>query len=192
MVRRICRSWVTVACILALLGNTQCTLNQNNASGSPTFVTSLSVQNASGQPANTFVPGDTLQFVLTVRNRTAASQTLWFNTGEQYNFAVVNAGTANVVWNWDEGQTFDPAFSSFTLGPGESATFTVSWNQTDNNGHALPAGDYEVLGGVTVYNTAGANSAADNTDSMATGTPNASELSVSRYRSILTLFTLSS
>lgn len=193
MVRQVSRWCASAICVLALLGNTQCTLNQNknNTAGSPEFVTSLSVDNANGQPADSFASGDTIQFVLTVRNRTNTTQTLWFNTGEEYNFAVVNAGTANIVWNWDEGQMFDQQFTSFTLGPGESTTFTVSWNQTDNNGQSLPAGDYEVIGGMTVYNTSGASAAADNAGSMATGAPAADQLSASSYRSDLMPFTIS-
>jgi len=100
------------------------------------------------------------------------------------------ANTADVVWNSDNGTTPTTGFTSITLTSGQSQSITFTWNQTDDSGNQLAAGNYEVMGGFTVYNTAGAGSAAANGDSMVAGQPTAKELFPTVYRSILLPFTL--
>lgn len=205
MFRRLTRLLLGLTAVLLLLGNSNC--SQNNASAAPQFVTTLQVENSSGLVSGGFAPGDTVNLVLTIRNRSASAQNLFFNTSEFANFAVVDAGTASVVWACDsDAASTSPAtcttgssptvsssgsgFVQINLPAFQSQTITFTWTGLDNNGSQLATGNYEVLGGFTVYNTAGPGSAAANGDSMAEGLPTAAQMFPSVYRSILLPFTI--
>ncbi|HEY1992099.1 MAG TPA: hypothetical protein VGH71_06515 [Gammaproteobacteria bacterium] len=191
-----------------LLGASNC--SKNSSSSAPQFVTTLQVENASGLVSGGFPQGQPVTLVLTIRNRTNAAQTLFFNSSEFANFAVVQAGTADVVWTCDGDSsslttptctttgsitTASTASSSggdfvqidFTAFQSQTITFT--WTGLDNNGNQLPRGDYEVMGGFTVYNTTGPGGAADNGSSMAEGPPTSGQMFPSVYRSTLSAFT---
>lgn len=195
--RRAVRYLAISAVALITLGNSNCT--QNNASDAPQFVTSLTVEDTSNLPASGFSPGVTINFVLSIRNRSNSPQKLFFNGSEQCNFAVVDAGTATVEWTDDHsgtpstpcvGSGSSSAFGELDFTAGEVKTFTVSWNQQDDAGKQVPNGSYEVIGGFTVYNTTGMGSAADTGNSMSIGPPTASELFPTVYRSDLASFTI--
>src|SRR6185437_15184729 len=94
--RHLIRLFLALCAVSLLLGNSNCI--QNNSSDAPQFVTTLAVQNTSGQPSAAFFKCDIVQFVLTIRNRTDQTQSLFFNSDELLNLAVVDAGTASVVW----------------------------------------------------------------------------------------------
>lgn len=203
--RRLLRLLAALFAVSLLLGNSKC--SKNNASDAPQFVTTLQVENTSGQVSGGFSQGDTVNLVLTVRNRSDAAQTLFFNTSEFANFAVVQAGTADVVWTCDGDvsglsagtcttsgsittSSGSGGFVQIELSAFQSKTITFIWTGRDNNGNELAKGSYEVLGGFTVYNTAGAGSAADNGSSMAEAQPTASQMFPTVYRSILLPFTI--
>jgi len=212
------RLFRVIACItvgLWLLGASNCT--KNSDANAPQFVTTLTVQNSSSLPTVAFSQGDPVQFVLSIRNRTNQTQKLFFNSAEVLNVAVVDAGTATVIWTCDNGNTgtntacvigaslgtpssSGSGFNEIDFKPLETKTVTITWNQTDDNGAQVPAvptnpgsstvGQYEVMGGFTVFNTTGAGSAADNGSSMAEGPPTAAQLFPSVYRSTLSAFTI--
>jgi hypothetical protein len=207
------RAVAGITITLWLLGASNCTQKSN--SDAPQFVTTLTVQNSSSLPTVSFAQGDPVQFVLSIRNRTNQSQKLFFNSDEVLNLAVVDAGTATVIWTCDNGSTSTACVIGTALGaasssgsgfdeidfqPFETKTVTVTWDQTDDNGAQVPVvptnpgtstvGQYEVMGGFTVFNTTGAGSAADNGSSMAEGPPTAAQLFPSVYRSTLSAFTI--
>jgi len=194
------RRLMRILCILSaaalLLGNSNC--SKNNSSDAPQFVTSIDIADGSGNvvssgnsSAPSFAAGVNIEFTVIIRNRSTTTQTVFFNSSEQSNFAVVQSGSADVVWNSDSGVTPDTsAFTSFTLTAGQTHSVTFTWNQQDDASNQVAAGDYEVLGGFTVYNTAGAGSAAANGDSMAEGQPTAAQMFPTVYRSILLPFTI--
>lgn len=193
--RRLIRILLGTFCLSLLLGNSNCS-NNNNASNSPQSVTSIVIEDGNGNivsngtSAPSFAADTTIEFSVTIRNRSSSTQTYYFNSSEQSNFAVVEANTADVVWNADNGQTPTTGFTSFTLTSGQSQTITVSWNQEDDAGNQVAAGNYEVLGGFTVYNLTGAGSAAANGSSMAQGQPTSAQMFPTIYVSILLPFTI--
>jgi Intracellular proteinase inhibitor len=185
-------------CVLLLLGNNQCTNGSGSpSSGAPLFVTTLQITDANGNPATSFASSTSsstvqINFTLTVRNRSNSAQTLFFSNSEQFNFAVIDDSNGNVVWNWDAANTPTTGSGSVTIPANGSQTFTaVSWNQANNAGNFVGAGTYDVIGGVTVFNTTGLNNSQDTSgDVMPTGIPTAGQLFPSIYRSTLTLFTI--
>jgi hypothetical protein len=186
---------VTIA--LWLLGASNCT--QTNDSSAPQVVTTLQVEDSGSVAASSFEQGQPINLVLTVRNRTDTTQTLYFNSGEAANLAAVNAGTATVVWNCDNDTTTScvatstpnvtstsgAGFTQITLTAFQSQSITFTWDGNDNNGNQLAIGNYEVFGGFTVYNTTGPGNAADNGSSMAQGPPSDKQMFPTVYISTL-------
>ncbi|HSN16810.1 MAG TPA: hypothetical protein VLV87_01255 [Gammaproteobacteria bacterium] len=216
--RVVIRTVLGLSAVALLLGASNCT--KNNASDAPQFVTTLTVEDISGQTSTAFARGQTIQFVLTIRSRSVQSQSLFFNSSELLNLAVVDLGTASVVWTCDgdassvttpsctinDNGLGKPAsggsgFNEMDFAPFETKTVTVTWNQANNAGNQVAGNDggtaitdttgkYEVMGGFTVYNTKGPGNAADNGSSMAEGAPTAGQLFPSVYRSTLSPFTI--
>ncbi|HET7922486.1 MAG TPA: BsuPI-related putative proteinase inhibitor [Gammaproteobacteria bacterium] len=176
--------------LAALLGASQCQQQEDKTDGSPLFVTTLSLEDTNGNVQSSFSAGETLVLKLTVYNRSDAEQTLWFNTGQMFNFVVVDEATATTLWNWSAQQTFSQSFTKLVFQAHETQSFTVNWDQTGNDGELLPVGNYEIFAGLTMYNRSGEDFAADNADAMAQGVPEASQMTPTQYRSILELFTL--
>lgn len=215
--RRLIRLSFFIVATMMLLGASNCT--KNSSSDAPQFVTTLTVENTSAQQTASFSQGQTVQFVLTIRSRSDQPQSLFFNSDELVNLAVVDAGTATVVWACDSDSsnvttascavtdtglstpaTTGAGFNEIDFAAFETKTVTITWNQTDNSGAQVPVvpanpgtsttGQYEVMGGFTVFNATGPGDAADNGSSMAEGPPTASQLFPSVYRSTLAAFTI--
>ena len=77
MLTRLIRIVGVAVCAALLLGATQCQSSSSNGIGpdGPVFVTTLAVEDANGVLSSTFSSGETIQFVLSVRNRSSSSQT---------------------------------------------------------------------------------------------------------------------
>lgn len=214
--RRLIRLATLVVAAGFLLGASNC--SKNNDSDAPQFVTTLQVENTSGQVVGAFAQGDSVNLVLTIRSRSATAQILYFNSSEFANFAVVNAGTATVVWACDSdastvttptctttgtlttASTTGGGFVQIDFAPFQTRTITYTWTGLDNNGAQVPTvptnpgtstvGQYEVLGGFTVFNTTGPGTAVDNGSSMAQGGPTAKQLFPTVYISTLVPFSI--
>jgi hypothetical protein len=195
--RKLIRLFAGTACLLLLLGNSQCTNGSGSTgNGAPLFVTSLQITDVNNNAATSFAASTTgnpieIQFTLTVRNRSNSQQTLYFNSNEQINFAVINDSNGDVVWNSDAGQTGGTGTPISIPALGSQTFPIVTWDQTGNNGNLVGSGTYEVIGGVTAFNTTGLNNSQDTSgDVMPTGIPTAGQLFPSIYRSTLTEFTI--
>lgn len=178
-----------------LLGANQCQTSTTNGIGSdgPVFVTTLAVEDASGNAASTFSLGDPIQFVLSVHNRSSSSQTISFSTAQQYNFEVVDSGTATEVWTWSLGQSFSQSTSSLTFQAGETQTFTVTWDQVNDTNQLVPTGTYEAIGGMTCTNGNSSSSSSSTSASincMPTGIASSDQLAPSVFISTLVPFTI--
>ena len=167
-------------CTWMLLGATQCQNTTTNGIGSdgPVFVTSVAVEDANGNPTSTFLSATNIQFVLSVRNRSTSNQTISFSTGQQYNFEVVQSGTVNEVWTWSVNQQqFSQNTTSLTINAGQTQTFTVTWNQSNDSGQQVPTGSYEVIGGLTCNNSSSSSSSSSSSPTSATNCMPAGSLS---------------
>jgi len=175
-----------------LLGANQCQTSTTNAIGSdgPVFVTTLTVEDANNNPASTFSLSAPIQFVLSVRNRSSTSQTLSFNTAQQYNFEVVDSGIATEVWTWSLGQSFSQSNSSLTINAGQTQTFSVTWNQLNDASQLVSTGSYEAIGGVTCTNNSSSSSSSASINCMPTGIATSDQLAPSVFISTLAPFTI--
>ncbi|MGH8402441.1 MAG: BsuPI-related putative proteinase inhibitor [Gammaproteobacteria bacterium] len=181
-------------CAGMLLGASQCQTNTNNGTGpdGPLFVTTLAVEDVNGNSISTFSPGQQIQFVLSVRNRSSSSQTISFSTAQLYNFVVLDSGTATEVWTWSLGQTFSQNTTTLTIAANQTQTYTIIWDQTGDSGQAVPSGNYEVIGGITCTNSSSSSNSSSSTvnNCMPTGVPTSDQLVPSVYISTLVPFTI--
>lgn len=75
-------------------------------------------------------------FSFTVTNSGSDSRELWFRSGLAADFAVYRDGAE--VWRWSDGRMFTQALEAETLMPGESVTYTGTWE-------APPSGRYTAV-----------------------------------------------
>jgi intracellular proteinase inhibitor BsuPI len=68
---------------------------------------------------------DSVRFVLQVTNTSAAPVMLGFNSGQTYDFVVLDAGRE--LWRWSADMGFTQALRSETLAPGETRAWSERW-----------------------------------------------------------------
>jgi Intracellular proteinase inhibitor len=143
---------ILVICAGTTTSNRSCSLGGSNNGGDggddPTFVATLQLQNSTGDTTDSFQRGETIQMVLTVRNRRDTTETIDFTDSRTRDFVVVRANTDNVVWQLSkETAAPSPTPTTLTFGPNESQTFTTTWDQTESDsGDQVRTGTYEARG----------------------------------------------
>jgi len=184
------RTSFMVLCAALLLGNSQC--QNNSSSSSPTFVTTVSVEDANGNQSSSFSSGQTIQFVLNVRNRTDTDQTIYMQICfPKYEFVVLTAGTSNATASLlGPGGTVCLAIgvAPVTIPARQTSTVTYDWDQTDVNGQLVAPGSYVVMGGLICYYSASLQ-APDTVDCLSPSFTN-DQLTPALLRSTLVPFTI--
>lgn len=80
-----------------------------------------------------------LHFVLT--NPSKSSVKYQFADSQKYDVAITDSTDAT-VWRWSKNKVFGQLVTNLTLDSGQSAEYTIVWNQRDDNDHPVPAGVY--------------------------------------------------
>jgi len=105
----------------------------------------LEIQDAGGRGAQRFAAGETVDFVLEIRNAGETALALEFATARTHDFAVLDA-EGREAWRWSRGRLFAQALASIELAAGETRRFAASWDQRDASGAPVRPGRYQVLG----------------------------------------------
>ena len=94
---------------------------------------------------STFGRGETITFTITARNTTDAAQSLTFASGKRFDVVATPEGeNKEAVWRWSTGKAFTMIFGNVNWRPGETKTWTATWDQTDNNNNPLPRGRFVI------------------------------------------------
>lgn len=114
----------------------------------PTFVATLQLQDAEGNVTDNFQRGELIQMILTVRNRRDTTETVEFTDSRQSDFLVVRENSSGIVWQLsEESAAPSPGPTTLDFAPGETRTFTTTWNQTDSDSDdQVRTGTYEARG----------------------------------------------
>jgi hypothetical protein len=91
--------------------------------------------------------GRQVQIDLVVTNTTSDSMQYTFSSGKQFDVWISRGETE--VWRWSRGHAYFQVFTHLSLSPGESKTFSATWDQRDEAGKQVPAGSYVVSGQLT-------------------------------------------
>ena len=143
---------ILVICAGTASSNRSCSFGSSDDSGDggddPTFVTTLQLQDNEGNVTNSFQRGEQIQMILTVRNRRDTTEEVEFTDSRQSDFLVVRENSSGIVWQLsEESAAPSPTPSTLEFAPGESKTFTTSWNQTDSDSDdQVRVGTYEARG----------------------------------------------
>jgi hypothetical protein len=111
----------------------------------PDLETRLLLKDAAGKESAEFQGRETVTLAVVIRNRGASPRTLTFPSSQTHD-CIVHAGEGTEVWRWSAGRMFAQVLTELTLAPGESRTFTITWDLTDRKGAPLPPGDYRAVG----------------------------------------------
>jgi protein involved in polysaccharide export with SLBB domain len=84
---------------------------------------------------------------LVITNTTSDAQEYTFSSGKQFDIWITRDDSE--VWRWSRGHAFIQVFTHLSLQPGESKTFSATWDQRDVQGNQVPAGSYVVSGQLT-------------------------------------------
>jgi hypothetical protein len=153
------RGWRRVATLVGILvicagqsSSRSCSLGRSDDSGDggddPTFVATLQLQDNEGNVTDTFQRGEQIQMILTVRNRRDTTETVEFTDSRQSDFLVVRENSTGIVWQLSEESAAPaPAPTTLEFAPGQSRTFTTTWDQSESDsGEQVRVGTYEARG----------------------------------------------
>jgi hypothetical protein len=88
------------------------------------------------------------KFVLTVINSTDKLVPFRFNSGQTYDFRVIDPGTGQEIWSWARRMFFTQVIRQEALRPNRNWTYEVVWNHRDNELNVVPPGTYQVIGSI--------------------------------------------
>ncbi len=103
----------------------------------------LSATSASG---NGTKAGNTVNFTFTITNQGAATRAYRFRSGQQFEIEARPlsgsriGGARQAVWSLSRDRMFTDAFTTISLAPRQTRTFTGAWTVGNN----VPSGDYEI------------------------------------------------
>ena len=116
-----------------------CNNNNNTAAN---FDVSIKTLDKFNQVSTSFVQGEKVNIVLSIKNISAVKQTLSFSSSKQYDF-VIKDNKDSEVCRWSTGLAFAAAFTSYDIASGETKNFSYQWDQTiSGNGTLIPIGKY--------------------------------------------------
>ncbi|MBM3471071.1 MAG: hypothetical protein FJX73_09825 [Armatimonadetes bacterium] len=89
-----------------------------------------------------YAPGATVQVTLRVTNLAALPAVLTASSAQEYDFFARQRSA--LIWQWSHDRAFAQVVREMTLAPGQTRTYTASWDQRDLQGRRVEAGAYEV------------------------------------------------
>ena len=90
----------------------------------------------------TYIPGDTIELTLELRNDSGDPLVLDFVTGQRYDFAILRT-QEDTVWSWSRGKAFTQVLGQETVQPDQGLVYS------ERIGPELPLGTFQVHGRVT-------------------------------------------
>jgi len=80
--------------------------------------------------------GETVRITLTKTNTSSSSKSLFYNTGQRYDFEAVRSD-GTVLWRWSRGRMFNQQTSTVVLHPGQRQVYTATWDQRNQQGNLV-------------------------------------------------------
>jgi hypothetical protein len=96
-------------------------------------------------PQETFSLGENVPIELFLKNEGAVAVKLSYRTAQKFE-VVVQTRKGSEIWRWSADKFFAQMLEEAVLQPGEKMSFSVSWNQVDNQGERVSSGQYRIIG----------------------------------------------
>ena len=90
---------------------------------------------------DTYQPGATVEFKVTLRNSSNASVDLYFSSGRSFDITVTTPA-GDEIWRWAAGRFFTQSIRQLSLAPGEDKTYIATWDQRTSDDTPAPPGRY--------------------------------------------------
>lgn len=114
------------------------------------FDITLTLQNDDGQQVTTFTQGESITFVLSIRNLTNSTQTIIFPSSQGYDFIVYESDGESILWQWSFDKDFLTVITELNINSNETIAFSEIWDQKNNNDVLVEAGNYKAQGLIPV------------------------------------------
>lgn len=92
-----------------------------------------------------FLDNQPIPFRLSVHNDTNGNVPLVFPTLQRYDFYITDTERQE-IWRWSQCQSFPCMFVIYQMAPGEQLSYTITWDQLDQNGKPVSPGFYYIYG----------------------------------------------
>lgn len=99
---------------------------------------------------STYERREDVVITLVKTNVSGRSITLNYRNAQRYDFVARSRSGRDEIWRWSRGRSFGHNRASVTLAPGRSQTYQVTWDQRNNRGQQVSAGEIMIDG----YNVA--------------------------------------
>jgi hypothetical protein len=140
---------IPLAALVLLVQSQGCADGDATPKTSSALEVRVSLQTSDGRVARGIRRAESVRLGLTVRNRSDGPQSFTLPTSQTYDFAVV-ASAGREVWRWSTGRMFAQMLTEVTFAPGESKTFSETWDQLCDDGRPASVGAYRLVGSVPV------------------------------------------
>jgi hypothetical protein len=94
---------------------------------------------------DTYELGEPIEMTLRIANCATEPITRTFADEQRYDFSAREVGGVE-VWRWSRGMDFAETLGEVTLEPEQEVTFSETWDQVDDEGQQVKAGEYELRG----------------------------------------------
>jgi len=103
----------------------------------------------------TYELGSQVRITLTKTNATNRTIVLRYRTTQRFDFVARRGTEQREVWRWSAGRSFAQATTTVRLAPGESQVFRANWDQRNNRGQQVSAGNFTIEGTNVAENLSG-------------------------------------
>ena len=110
----------------------------------PTLDSILVTFISTDQPS--YAPGQPIHFTVALENRGTEPLVIAFPICQRYDFFVVEG--SELVWQWSADQAFCLETGEERLEPGETLTYSETWDQLAEDGTDVEPGKYRVRGAI--------------------------------------------
>jgi len=94
----------------------------------------------------TYNQGEPVRITFTKRNVSNRTIVLRYRTSQRFDLIIRRGTEQREVWRWSAGRSFTQATTNVRLQPGERQVFRVTWDQRNNRGQQVAAGNYTIEG----------------------------------------------
>lgn len=92
--------------------------------------------------------GEKIEMSIVFTNTSSEAMSSYYPSSQRFDFVVTDAQSRE-VWRWSYRKMFLMVIEPFKLNTGEKLRFSYIWDQKDNSGENVPAGEYYVTGRLT-------------------------------------------
>jgi len=96
-----------------------------------------------------YSPGEKVKISIKATNNSKEEISTYYSSSQKYDLVITDKN-GKEIWRWSHGKMFLMAIYPFRLKPKESIKFNYTWDQRDNSGRQVKAGEYHIKGELVI------------------------------------------